>query len=111
LLGLTIETTDRALTTSSEVVAKTKDTRTSGEYFRRFGTKLEEMKEKDFLQKRMEVDNQMLKDKIYQGSIQRRIVAEEKDEMLQHVIRPLARRLRDLEPDLVYIPKRWMDCL
>jgi hypothetical protein len=37
------------------------------------------------------------------------MVAEEKDEMLRHVIRPPARRLRNLGPDPGYISEKWMD--
>jgi hypothetical protein len=64
-LGLMIEMTDRALTMSLEVVAKTEDTKTSGGYLGRLGTKLEEVEEKDLLPKRMEVNNQTLKGEIY----------------------------------------------
>jgi hypothetical protein len=110
-LGLTIETTDGAVTTSAEGVAKTEDTRMSGRHLGRPGMKAEEVEGKDLPQKRMEGDDQTPKEEIYQGSIQRRMVAEKKDEMLQHVIRPLARRLRDLGPDPGYTPEKWMDCL
>jgi hypothetical protein len=110
-LGLTIETTDGAVTTSAEGVAKTEDTRTSGRHLGRPGMKAEEVEGKDLPQKRMEGDDQTPKEEIYRGSIRRRMVAEKKDEMLQHVIRPLARRLRDLGPDPGYTPEKWMDCL
>jgi hypothetical protein len=68
-LGLMIEMMNGALTMSLEVVAKTEDTRMSRGYLGRLGTKSEEMEGKDLPQKRMEVDDQMPKEEIYQGSI------------------------------------------
>jgi hypothetical protein len=43
--------------------------------------------------------------------IMKRMVIEEVDERFKYIIRPLQRRLRDLEPDTGYTIENWMACL
>jgi hypothetical protein len=50
-------------------------------------------------------------EELHHRRIIKRMAIEEVDKRFRYVIRPLQRRLRDLEPDPGYTTKNWMTCL